>query len=255
MVFDTHLHTEISSDSEMKIEEAIKQAKALNLGLIITEHMDLFYPEDNKFIFDVEQFFQNYEQYRSDKLLLGIEVGMQLKCVTEIKEIIKKNNFDFVLGSIHMVEGIDIYHQEYYQQSKEEAYNKYFKAMTDCIKAFEDIDSLGHIDYIARYAVYEEKEMYYEIFQEAYDKLLKTLAQADKALEINTRRLTDPRAIAVLLPVYKRFKQLGGKYVTIGSDAHKVCDIGANFSEGNKIAAACGLRPVFFKERKIEYAK
>ena len=211
MVFDTHLHTEISSDSEMKIEEAIKQAKALNLGLIITEHMDLFYPEDNKFIFDVEQFFQNYEQYRSDKLLLGIEVGMQLKCVTEIKEIIKKNNFDFVLGSIHMVEGIDIYHQEYYQQSKEEAYNKYFKAMTDCIKALEDIDSLGHIDYIARFAV--------------------------------------------LLPVYKRFKQLGGKYVTIGSDAHKVCDIGANFSEGNKIAAACGLRPVFFKERKIEYAK
>ena len=53
MVFDTHLHTEISSDSEMKIDEAIKQAKALNLGLIITEHMDLFYPEDNKFIFDV----------------------------------------------------------------------------------------------------------------------------------------------------------------------------------------------------------
>ena len=44
MVFDTHLHTEISSDSEMKIEEAIKQAKALNLGLIITELMDLFSP-------------------------------------------------------------------------------------------------------------------------------------------------------------------------------------------------------------------
>ena len=39
--------------------------------------------------FNYKQFFQNYEQYRSDKLLLGIEVGMQLKCVTEIKEIIK----------------------------------------------------------------------------------------------------------------------------------------------------------------------
>lgn len=255
MVFDTHLHTEISSDSEMKIKDAINKAKDLNIGLIITEHMDLFYPEENKFIFDVNKYFQRYEQYRNDKLLLGIEVGMQIKCADNIEKITENNNFDFVIGSIHMVGGIDIYHPEYYQQAKEDAYNKYFKAMYNCINAFTGIDSLGHIDYIARYATYEDNEMYYEYFQEGYDKLLKSLAQRDKALEINTRRLADPRAIAILLPVYKRFKQLGGKYVTIGSDAHKIGDIGANFAEADKIAQACGLRPVFFKQRKIEYIK
>lgn len=255
MIFDTHLHTEISTDSEMKIKDAINKAANLNIGLIITEHMDLFYPEENKFVFDVDKYFQRYEQYRNDKLLLGIEVGMQIKCADNIKKITGNSNFDFVIGSIHMVGGIDIYHSEYYQQSKEDAYNKYFRDMYNCINAFTDIDSLGHIDYIARYATYEDNEMYYEYFQEEYDKLLKNLAQRDKALEINTRRLSDPRAIAILLPVYKRFRQLGGKYVTIGSDAHKTGDIGANFSEANKIAQACGLRSVFFKERKIEYIK
>ena len=57
-MFDCHLHTEFSTDSKMKIEEAIEKAKNLNLGLVLTEHLDINYPEKGLFTFDVQEYFK-----------------------------------------------------------------------------------------------------------------------------------------------------------------------------------------------------
>ena len=80
--------------------------------------------------------------------------------------------------------------------------------------------------------------------------MLSQLAQRDKALEINTRRLVTPDAREALLPVYHRFRELGGRLVTIGSDAHNAQDIGRGMDIALEMAAVCGLTPVYFKERK-----
>ena len=108
----------------------------------------------------------------------------------------------------------------------------------------------GHIDYICRYARFDDPELYYFDFQTDIDLVLSILAQRDKALEINTRRLYLPDSKEALLPVYHRFRELGGKYVTIGSDAHKAKDIGKGMDIAFEMADSCGLTPVYFKERK-----
>ncbi len=75
MLFDTHMHTRFSTDSQMTVEEAAARSRELNMGITITEHLDLDFPEPKAFVFDVAEYFRAYERYRSDTLLLGIEIG------------------------------------------------------------------------------------------------------------------------------------------------------------------------------------
>lgn len=256
MLFDTHIHTRYSTDSNMAVETAVSRAAELDLGIIITEHRDLAYPEPNTITFNVEQYFRDYAQYRSDKVLLGIEVGMGPHCVEEDRSIIVNNPFDYVIGSIHAVDNMDIYQESYYHmRSKRDTYVQYFEAMLKCLKAYDFIDSLGHIDYIARYARYKDTEVYYHEFSDCIDEVLKTLAQNGKAMEINTRRLTCPAAVDTVRPIYQRFYELGGRLVTIGSDAHRSRDIGNKLDLAYALAEACNLKAVYFKQRKPELGR
>ncbi len=256
MLFDTHIHTRYSTDSNMAVEAAVKRGGELGLGIIFTEHMDLAYPEPDAFTFDVKQYFKDYIQYRSDKVLLGIEVGMRPDCLEDNRRIVADSSFDYVIGSIHVVDNIDIYQESFYHsRPKREVYGRYFEAMLSCLKTYDFVDSLGHIDYIARYARYEDPDVHYHEFSDWIDEILMTAAQKEKAIEINTRRLISPEAVAGLLPIYKRFYELGGRMVTIGSDAHKPEDIGRRMDVAQNLAEACKLSVVYFKQRKPELGR
>ncbi|MEN6566928.1 MAG: histidinol phosphate phosphatase [Veillonellales bacterium] len=254
MLFDTHMHTKFSTDSQMRLEEAVAKARELNLGITVTEHMDLAYPEPQAFLLDIEGYFREYEKYRSDELLLGIEIGMRTDCREDNRQIAAGHAFDYVIGSIHVIDNVDIYCESFYRsRSKEEVYGQYFNAMIDCLETYEFIDCLGHIDYIARYGRYDDPEIYYDQFKDSIDRILGILAGQGKALEINTRRLDNRERIENILPVYRRFHDLGGRLVTVGSDAHKPKDIGKGMKLALQLAGECGLKAVRFKDRKPEY--
>ncbi|AJA49337.1 putative histidinol-phosphatase [Clostridium pasteurianum DSM 525 = ATCC 6013] len=253
-MFDTHVHTTFSTDSKLSIDKAVKKAYDDNLGLILTEHMDLKFPVEGEFTFDIDKYFQEYHKYRNNKLLLGIELGMRDDCINENADIGKGYPFDYVLGSIHFVNGIDIYEKSFYDgKTKKDAYNEYFENMLENIKSHSYIDSLGHIDYICRYAQYEDKDIHYREHGDIIDEILKALIDRNIAIEINTRRLSSKDTVNSLIDIYKRFSELKGKYVTIGSDSHSENSIGFNYNQALKIAELCKLTPVYFKNRKMEY--
>ncbi|MEY8762224.1 MULTISPECIES: histidinol phosphate phosphatase [Clostridium] len=255
-MFDTHVHTTFSTDSEMKIECARKYARENAMSLIITEHMDINFPQKDSFRFDVDKYFREYSRWRNDNLLLGIELGMKEDCLKESRELIENNPFDYVIGSTHLVDNKDLYSPDYYRgKSKKETYSKYFQAILDNLSKFDFIDSLGHIDYIARYSGYEDSELYCSSFSEIIDEIFKKLIDQDKCLELNTRRLGNKSAIQNMIEMYKKFGELGGKYITIGSDAHNSYNIGSNFKSAVEIAGLCNLKVVYFKNRKKEYDK
>lgn len=254
MIFDTHVHTNFSSDSTMTIMDAIQRAQRLGLGFITTEHMDLSYPKKDQFIFDVDHYFTAYTPYRNHSFLLGIELGMQDICVEDSFQIIKKYKFDYVLGSIHLVDGIDIYYEDFYDAyTKKESYGRYFETMANCIKEYTFIDALGHIDYIARYAPYEEPEIYYHEFQEYVDLILKSIIKRNIVLELNSRRFADRNVIKALTPIYKRYYELGGRMAVLGSDAHTRQAIGSYFKIAREFAEQCKLQLIYFKNRNPEY--
>ncbi|AAK80673.1 histidinol-phosphatase (PHP family) [Clostridium acetobutylicum] len=255
MVFDTHLHTLFSTDSKMNIEEAIDAGEKKNLGIIITEHIDLNYPVKGEFVFDIDKYFKEYNKYRSNKVLLGVEIGMGEEIKEQNKSINDKYEFDYVLGSIHLLNGLDLYEKTIYKSSpKKEVFEMYFKTMLACLRCHEYIDSLAHIDYISRYAAYHDGEIYYNEYSDYIDEVLKFIVDREIVIEINTRRLNKKEVCENLMPIYKRYSELGGRFVTIGSDSHYKDSIGLNFKNALKMAENCNLKPVFFEKRLMKYA-
>lgn len=254
MIFDTHMHTRFSTDSQMKIEEAIEAAQKQKLGIIITEHYDLDYPEPEAFKCDIQSYLKAYEKYRSKEVLLGIEIGLAPSTLVKNENVIRDNPFDYVIGSIHGVDEIDIF-TEYIKMPLDEktCYERYFEYMLKCIKLYNEFDSLGHIDYIHRYVSFDDKELRVDEYKEALAEIMKVLIDKNKAIEINTRRLGKESSRKTMLEVYRLYKDLGGKYVTIGSDAHGPEAIGAYFKEGLRMIDELELKPVYFKERQMRY--
>jgi histidinol-phosphatase (PHP family) len=256
MLFDSHLHTIFSTDSEMKFADLQAKSQQESCGIIITEHLDLNYPVPDKFTFSVGDYFTAYESYRSKRLLLGIEIGLRSDCLEKNRQVVSHHPFDFVLGSIHVVNQHDLYYAPYYEgRSKQAAYLDYFQAMIDCVKVYDFIDSLGHIDYIARYAPYSDPEVYYHEFSEAIDAVLISLAQQEVALEINTRRFAARQVIDYLIPIYHRFHELGGKYVTLGSDAHQPEAVARHLADAWELAQTCNLQAIYYEDRQRKTMK
>ncbi|WP_294144536.1 histidinol-phosphatase HisJ family protein [uncultured Selenomonas sp.] len=254
MIFDSHSHTSFSTDSDMTAEDALKAARARGIGLVFTEHLDVDFPGELDFSFDPEAYWRQYEPLRGDDLHLGIEVGMQAGTAEASRAFVARAPFDLVIGSVHLLRGIDIYEKECFEgREKDELYREYFQTMADMIACHDFIDVLGHIDYIARTAPYENPELSYGAFADEIDAVLRAAVAQGVVLELNTRRIGSRRALKELAPIYARYHELGGKYVTLGSDAHGADAIGANFAAAEDFARAMGLSIVTFFARKMEF--
>ena len=255
MIFDSHMHTKYSADSEMLPRDAIAKAETLGFGVVFTEHFDYNLPGDIDFTFVPEDYWREYKPLRGQNVRLGVEVGMEEIARKPAADFIKRVPFDLVIGSIHLVDRLDIYYPEYYAgKDKKTAYRKYFAAMAE-EAAVGDFDVLAHIDYICRAAPYDDPEIDYAFFKEDIDKVLKIVVERGKVLELNTRRLNTRRGLKELVPIYTQYKKLGGKYVTIGSDAHKVEAVCNYFDLAINLTKELDLKIVTFCERRLEICK
>ena len=251
MIFDSHLHTEFSADSEMKAEDALRAAEAQGIGLVFTEHADFSYPGEKQFVFSPEAYWAAYEPLRGARLSLGVEIGMVPGETEAARAFVARAPFDEVIGSIHLIDGADIYDRKMYEgKAQRDVYLRYFALMAEMVRANPFIDTLAHIDYISRYAPYDCPGVHYDEYGEAIDEVLRAAVETDTAMEINTRRFDDRLAMKELVPVFKRYAELGGRFVTVGSDAHRESAVGAHLPLAMELAAACGLTAVTFCERK-----
>ena len=256
MIIDSHIHTKFSTDSNMIIENAISVAKSKNIGLIITDHMDIDYPGGEEFRFDVNEFFNNYEIYRSNNLKLGIELGLNENFLEQNTKISNSHDFDFILGSIHSINGNDIYYDLLNNSPiKKDFFTEYFSNMLNCVKAYNCFDSLSHIDYPSRYCSFDNKEIVLDDNKDIISEIFKTIIAKEKVIELNTNRLNSKEAINTIMEIYKLYHDLGGRYVTIGSDSHIKENIGKNFDVAFNIIEALNLKAVYYNKRKIEYMK
>ena len=253
MIFDSHMHTKFSADSQMAAVEAIDKANDLNLGVVFTEHFDYGLELDGKkFSFDATEYMNEYKNFRGSSVRLGVEVGLRKFARSANEKFIAAADFDFVIGSIHLVDDFDIYYPDFYAgKDKATAYKKYFQQMAEEF-SLADFDAAGHIDYICRAAPYDNPEIDYATFAAEIDTVLKIIIERGKVLELNTRRFDKTRAALELVPVYKKYRELGGRFVTIGSDAHRVAAVGNYFERALTFAEELNLTPVTFCERRLE---
>ena len=255
--------------------------KAIQLGLkklCFTDHMDYDYPQvgNYSFVFDMEDYQRKLQElkeiYRSKiELLTGIELGLQPQITDRMKALIRNYPFDFVIGSTHVLDHIDPYYPEFWEGiSEEEGIYRYFQAIIDNCKLFGDFHVCGHIDYIVRYiptAVACKQDLRaditlpgirfrkedanakiysvysYEKYAGLLEEVLRTLLSQGKGIEVNTSalryglRYAHPR-----IEVLKRYRELGGELITIGSDAHSPEQLCYDFPKVEELLKSLGYR-------------
>lgn len=266
---DYHLHTNHSSDSEEPMEKMILQAIKLGLTQIcFTEHMDMDFPpapgdpsgqflvNTDAYLFDVIRYREKY----ADKLqiLFGIELGLQPHISKENAHYIKSFDFDFVIGSSHICNKKDPYWKSFYEGRREEdAYMEYFSSILDNLEVFSNFDVYGHLDYVVRYGPNKDSHYSYDAYRDILDKILETLLEKEKGIELNTGGLayglksTNPCA-----DIIKRYKKLGGEIITVGSDAHSTQRMAYDFKRAAEILTECGFKYyTVFEKRMPEFRR
>jgi len=271
-IIDTHSHSDFSPDSKTKLKEMVAAAVSEGLaGIAITDHLDLKTPDgDTRFTFDIAKQQNEIDEIRNSyeisnglnsnndnygiEILKGIEIGLQSHNLEDIKEYVQGCTFDSIIASIHFVDGVDPYYGSYYEGlTEKKAYGRYLELMYSLITTYQDFDILGHYDYIARYAPYAKYSILYKDYSDIFDSIFKYLVYNGKALEINTNTYrTRNGKTPVLDPhILKRYLDLGGEFITLGSDAHTTDRIGEQFSHYLKLAYDCNFRYItHYKERK-----
>jgi len=252
MLFDSHVHSAASPDSEMPPEEIIAHFSSKGMGFIFTEHLDYNPQGERYFSVDLDHYPADYLQYKSDSVGVGLELNLLAESVEQNRAHAADRRLDYVIGSVHWIDGWDIYFaKDIFAQFGEGVYERYLAYALKMVETNEYFDALGHIDYISRYSPLPEKNVRYKKYADAYDNLLRALVERDKLLELNTARLGREDARRNITDIYSRYRDLGGRYVTIGSDAHVPERLANNFDIALDIINGIGLVPVYFKERRM----
>lgn len=262
-MFDCHAHSYFSYDSELDGEAACEAAIKHRLdGIIFTDHLDYDFPgHSDDIIIDfkacLEYISTLADKYRSSlKVLKGIEVGIQPHVVEKSLKIAGNFDFDYILASVHVIDRIDPCEGTYYKdRTKKEAYGRYLESMLYMVRNFENFDVAGHFDYITRYANYGDRTLRYADHCDLLDSLFKELIYRGKGLEINTAAFRESQYGSRIpefdIRILKRFKELGGEIVCLGSDSHKKEFIGYKFDYFSQVLKDAGFKyTAHFENRK-----
>jgi len=224
---DHHVHTNYSPDSMASIRDYILRARELKLDyLLFTDHIDFGGTEvDFHDHIDYDEYFKSMKKYEEDfniPIRVGVEIGYEKNHKNEINEFLSKYPFDFVISSIHYGDGGDFYLGDFFNKKTQyEAYFRYFELVLEMVENFSNYEVLGHLDFIVRYGPFKDKTYNYKDYKEIIDKILVSLIEKGKGIEVNTSGLRgDLNTTFPKEEVIKRYKELGGRIITLGSDAH-----------------------------------
>lgn len=247
MLVDYHLHpiSHGEGSHERKIlkpffEEALRKG-IRELG--IADH-GRYYME-----FDYQEIHSLAREYPELEIRLGVELPFLPGCGEEIREIVEWLNPDYVIGSLHHLDGWMFDHpgfiEGYTRWDRESLYKRYFSLMEELVRV-DSFDIIGHLDLIKVFGFRPSHDILYYA-----EDLLSIIAREGKAVELNTAGYRKPVKEAYpSLSLLKKSRELEIP-ITLGSDAHTPGDVGSHFNEAKALLKQAGYSQlVTFVSRK-----
>lgn len=255
---DAHLHTDLSPDSDVPIDVFAAQAAERGIAeLAITDHVD-FEPGAPAFAFTtyaqrertVREAAETWAE-RGVAIRFGAEITWDSRWADDIREHLATHAYDFVIGSVH------VYADSPYApanvrgwvagRSLREIMRPYFEEAEAAAQSGL-IDALGHLDMVKRYLVPHVTPDQLAAAPELYEPILTALVETGTGLEINTSGLRQAANETYPSPaIVARYRELGGRAITVGSDAHRADTFAWALSDGYDAAAAAGFTALTFR--------
>lgn len=286
MYADYHLHCEYSDDSNEPMENQIQEAITLGLDeMCFTDHVDYGIKRDwddpegiiirhaiehgkevDLVLANVNypKYFEALNMYQkkyasSISIKKGLEFGIQSITVDAYEKLYAsyQDDLDFILFSMHQVNNLEFWTQDFQKGKTQKEYNdEYYKEIYQTMQMFYHYSCLAHLDLMARY---DENGIYpFENEKDIIAEILKYAIRDGKGIEINTSSwkygLKDTQPSRAILKLYK---DLGGKIITVGSDAHETKYLASHIKDAyailkneigiNEICTFDHMQPIFHK--------
>jgi histidinol-phosphatase (PHP family) len=256
-LFDQHLHSRHSFDSSTDPSYNVRQALARGLaGLTFTEHFDT-HPDDwTTCTYDDDAYSTTMARLREefgDRIWIGkgIEVCYQPQTMPFVLEFLSEHEFDMVMLSVHYFHGRALHVREgWASRTVDQVSRMYLETVLEAVRFAQSVARsghaafhiLGHLDLVKRYSrrfhgVYDVSQ-----HQDLLDEILRACLAANLIPEINTSSWR--QGLDVSMPgadTVRRFAELGGRAMSLGSDAHRAEDIGAGFDRAVDQLRAAGI--------------
>ena len=220
--------------------------------LTFTDHCDFDYPnvpDPDLFLMKKPLYFATLrelqERYKTKvEILIGVEIGLAAEHAEAITAFAEGEPFDFIIGSSHVVHGRDPYIPGYFDGiSESEGYGQYFRSIPENAQAIKCYNVYGHLDYVVRYGPNKDLDYHPYDYLDIFDPGLKTIIAEGKGIELNTGGWT--RGLKQAHPhldLLKRYLELGGEIITVGSDAHSPNSVGYGFTQAEELLKTAGFK-------------
>ena len=286
MFCDYHVHTEFSDDSHELMEDQIERGISLGLDEIcFTDHVDYGTKKDwdegdIQYRFgdgigtpldsmepvanvDYPAYFEKLDRMKDlykDRIVIkrGLEFGVQTHTVDRFEKLYKRyeDKLDFILLSMHQVNDLELWDQSFQKGKSQKEYNeKYYDELYETMKIYKDYCVLAHLDLIVRYDL-NGRYPFEKVKDKVYE-ILKLAIKDGKGIEINTSswhyNLDDTMPSLNILRMYK---EMGGRIITMGSDAHSIKYLADHFDDARRILRDVGFEYICtFDKMKPEFHK
>ena len=255
---DAHLHTNLSPDSDVPIDAYCASAVERGIPEIaITDHLD-FDPRAPAHSFAPfatrEREVRDAAARWADKGLrvrFGIEVSYESQREVGIREHLAHHPYDYAIGSVHIMADSPYTASRVAGwvagRSFDEIVGPYFAEVEAAIRS-ELFDTIGHLDYVKKYVVSHVPPAAFAARPDVYEPLLRALVETGMALEVNASGLRQPPGETYPAPpIVERFRALGGRKVTAGSDAHRAGSFAYGLGHAYAALAAAGFEALAFR--------
>jgi histidinol-phosphatase (PHP family) len=269
-LFDQHIHSRHSFDSDTEPVDNVEAALSRGLaGLTFTEHLDT-HPDDWKTCcYDDEALSASIESLRlrfGSRVFIGkgIEICYQPERMGYILDFLKNHSFDLVILSVHYFRGVAVHMPEHWDGlDAAEGTRRYLESVLDAVRFCERLhrtegrvfDVLGHLDLVKRYSHRLLGEHGVAPFPDLIDEILQACLAADVVPEVNTSTMRQDLIEPMPGPdTMARYATLGGTAMSLGSDAHRPEDVGADLDRAAAMLRTAGLTSTaqFKARRRIE---
>lgn len=267
---DLHNHSTLSHDG---FDEPMKMAeRAFGLGIkhfALTDHIEIEKFDKWDFAGAVARshgvFLEIKERFEGKmNVYYGAELGQALYDPPLAEKILAEQDYDFVLGSSHRTPSYPALNKvPDTDADRKRCLDEYFESEL-AIAEWGKFCSLAHLTFPLRFLTVDISrgapvpngdKPFREVDMTAYDKIidkiLETIIRKDIALEVNSSGIRKGLGFPMPDAEYlRRYREKGGRLVTVGSDAHRASDVGADIPQCLSMIRETGFSEICVFSRK-----